>query len=282
MLSLLIAEDIAIIRSNIVKIITQEKPDIQPIIEASNGQEALSLVEQTRPDIILMDIKMPELNGLEATRLIHNRYPSIKIIILTAYDEFVYAQQAIRFGAADYILKPIRPNQLVVALSQVQNQIRQEQEQKEKLYQMAHHRQLLSTDHSPAKEENHQEHHNLTDQIESPVQQAITYIHNNLSHPELSLNMVANKVNLSASHLAFLLKTTLGVSYIQYVNYLRLEQSKILLKTTTISISAVAEMVGYATPSYFYRLFQRETDMTPTNYRQANSPHNGDEDLSRG
>ncbi|MCB9076951.1 MAG: response regulator [Anaerolineaceae bacterium] len=266
---LVVADDISIIRAHIVRIITQEKPEIQPIVEARNGQEALSLVDQTRPDIVLMDIKMPELDGLEATRLIRTRYPTIKTIILTAHDEFVYAQQALRLGAADYLLKPVRPNQLLVALSQVQNQIRQEQQQRENFYKLAHRQHLLLEDDSPAVKENFQTYQNLSTQDESPVQQAIDYIHNHLSQPELSLNVVANTVNLSASHLAFLLKATLGVSYIQYVTYLRLEQAKILLKTTTMNIATVAEMIGYANPAYFYRLFQRETHMTPTVYRHA-------------
>ncbi|HRV94404.1 MAG TPA: response regulator [Anaerolineae bacterium] len=281
---LVVAEDISMIRSHIVRIVTQEKPEIQPIVEARNGQEALSLVNQTRPDIVLMDIKMPELDGLEATRRIHIRYPDIKTIILTAHDEFVYAQQALRLGAVDYILKPIRPNQLVVALSQVQNQIRLEQQQKENFFEMAHRQHFLSGEDRPAEEENFQGHQSLSHQIETPVQQAIEYIHNNLSHPELSLNMVANTVNLSTSHLAFLLKATLGVSYIQYVTYLRLEQAKILLKTTTLNIATVAEMIGYTNPAYFYRLFQRETNMTPTVYRHADPTHrsNIDDPLQKG
>ncbi|MCB0211893.1 MAG: response regulator [Anaerolineae bacterium] len=284
--SLLVAEDISIIRSNVIKIITQEKPDIQPIIEATNGREAIRLVEQTRPDIILMDIKMPELNGLEATRLIHSRYPAIKTIILTAHDDFLYAQQALRLGAADYILKPVRPNQLLVALSQVQNQIRQEQKQRENIYKLAHRQQLRSEEEFSTLKEDFQGDYNVSPQAEGPVQQAIAYIQNNLSHPELSLNMVANAVNLSTSHLAFLLKTALGISYVQYVNYLRLEQAKLLLKTTHMSIAAVSEMVGYATPSYFYRLFQRETNMTPAHYRQGDATDNeevlsGDEEMGR-
>lgn len=281
---LVVADDISIIRSHIVRIITQEKPEIQPIVEARNGQEALSLIDQTRPDIVLMDIKMPELDGLEATRLIRTRYPTIKTIILTAHDEFVYAQQALRLGAADYILKPVRPTQLVVALNQVQNQIRQEQQQRQKFDEMAHRQQLLFGEDGLAKRENFQEHQRQSNPIESPVQQAIDYIHNHLSQPELSLNMVANTVNLSTSHLAFLLKATLGVSYIQYVTHLRLEQAKILLKTTSLNIATVAEMIGYANPAYFYRLFQRETNMTPTVYRHADPTHrsNIDDPLQKG
>lgn len=269
MSGILVADDISMIRTHVVKIVAREKPELQPIIEASDGQEALNLVRQTRPDIVLMDIKMPKLDGLQAIRLIQAEYPTIKTIILTAHDEFIYAQQAIRLGAADYILKPVRPTQLVVALTQVQARLRQEQQQQEKFAEMARHLQVLAEADRSAKRDDLQAQLDPATPGDGPVQQAIEYIRQNLSQPEISLNMVANAVNLSTSHLAFLLKTNLGVSYIKYLNYLRLEQAKILLKTTNFNIATVAEMVGYANPTYFHRLFQRETSMTPAAYRQA-------------
>lgn len=266
---LLVADDISIIRSHVAKIVAQEKPDLQPIVEASDGQQAISLARQIQPDIVLMDIKMPELDGLQATRLIRAEYPATKTIILTAHDEFDYAQQALRLGVSDFLLKPIRPTQLVMVLTQVHAHIRREQQYREKFDEMARHLQLLLRDDNPTKRRDFQEHKNLSDQNENPVQQAIEYIQKNLSQPHISLNMVANAVNLSPSHLAFLLKANLGMSYIKYVNYLRLERAKILLKTTTLNVAMVAEIVGYTNPSYFYRLFQRETKMTPTTYRQS-------------
>jgi two-component system response regulator YesN len=266
---LLVADDISIIRSHVARIVAREKPDLQPIVQASDGQEALSLVRQTRPDIILMDIKMPGLDGLQATKLIHAEYPATKTIILTAHDEFVYAQQALRLGAVDYIVKPVRPTQLVMVLTQVQAQIRLEQQRQEKFDEMARRLQLPPGEDRPAVRGDFQGPQDPAHQSNGPVQQAIAYIQQNLGQPEISLNMVASAVNLSTSHLAFLLKTNLGVSYIKYLNYLRLEQAKVLLKTTNLNIATVAEMVGYANPAYFYRLFQRETNMTPTAYRHA-------------
>jgi two-component system response regulator YesN len=88
---------------------------IQIIGEASNGREALELVHQIVPDLIIMDIKMPGINGLEATQLIKADYPAIEVIILTAYSKFSYSQKAIRAQAADYLLKPIQPQQLIDA-----------------------------------------------------------------------------------------------------------------------------------------------------------------------
>lgn len=90
-----------------------------PIIilgEAANGREALDKVQQLHPDLIIMDIKMPGIDGIEATRQIKTVYPGIEVIMLTAYGKFSYSQQAIKAQASDYLLKPIQPQQLIQAV----------------------------------------------------------------------------------------------------------------------------------------------------------------------
>jgi two-component system response regulator YesN len=84
--------------------------------EAASGREALDKVHQTRPDLIIMDIKMPGIDGIEATRQIKALYPATEVIILTAYGMFSYSQQAIKAQATDYLLKPIQPQQLIEAV----------------------------------------------------------------------------------------------------------------------------------------------------------------------
>jgi two-component system response regulator YesN len=89
---------------------------IKIIGEASNGRECLENVHHLHPDLIIMDIKMPGIDGIEVTRQIKSLYPSMEIIILTAYGKFSYSQQAIRAQATDYLLKPIQPQQLIDAV----------------------------------------------------------------------------------------------------------------------------------------------------------------------
>lgn len=84
--------------------------------EAASGREALEKVHHTRPDLIIMDIKMPGIDGIEATRQIKALYPATEVIILTAYGKFSYSQQAIKAQATDYLLKPVQPQQLIEAV----------------------------------------------------------------------------------------------------------------------------------------------------------------------
>ncbi|GAB4429704.1 MAG: hypothetical protein Kow0031_10310 [Anaerolineae bacterium] len=130
---LLVVDDIPIIRSTIARIVKTDKPSLYPVIQAATGEEAISQVRLHRPDIILMDIKMPRLDGLQAVTVIRNEHPAAKIIMLTAFEEFSYAQQALRLGAADYLLKPIRPNKLLEALSRVENQLSEERRRQQEM-----------------------------------------------------------------------------------------------------------------------------------------------------
>ncbi len=123
MTGLLVVDDIPIIRSTIARIVKSDKPALSPVIQAATGEEAISQARLHRPDIILMDIKMPRLDGLQAVSVIRNEHPTAKIIMLTAFEEFSYAQQALKLGAADYLLKPIRPNKLLEALTHAEDQI---------------------------------------------------------------------------------------------------------------------------------------------------------------
>jgi len=124
---LLIADDEAPVRSAITSIMARGGLDLGVIVEACNGEEAISLARRMRPSIVLMDVKMPGLDGLEATRTIRAEYPSTRIIILTAYDEFSFAQEALKLGTVDYLLKPVRPATLIEVLSRVQAQIHREE-----------------------------------------------------------------------------------------------------------------------------------------------------------
>ncbi len=124
---LLIVDDEDIVRQTIVSVVKSSGLDLHPLAEARTGQEAVTVAQHLRPSIILMDVRMPGMNGLEATRAIRNLVPEAKVIILTAYDEFSFSQEALRLGAVDYLLKPVRPGMLVETLTRIQAQLRQEQ-----------------------------------------------------------------------------------------------------------------------------------------------------------
>lgn len=111
----LIVDDHAMVRKGLAAFLLV-KMDLELAGEASNGEEALHLCEQLQPDVILMDLKMPKLDGVTATRAIKNRYPHIQVIALTSFQEKELVQEAIRAGATSYLLKNVSADDLAEAI----------------------------------------------------------------------------------------------------------------------------------------------------------------------
>lgn len=126
MIKLLIVDDEQIEREGMQAILEKGFPGIV-IKQAKNGRMAVEMTSEFQPDLILMDIKMPGMNGLEAVELISTDYPAVKFIMVTAFDTFDYMKQAIKLGVKDYVLKPSKASEIVVTVGKVIGQIEEEQ-----------------------------------------------------------------------------------------------------------------------------------------------------------
>jgi DNA-binding NarL/FixJ family response regulator len=115
MIRLLLVDDLVIFREGLAALINLES-DIEVVGEAGNGEEAILLAETLRPDVILMDVRMPICNGVEATKIIHQRFPWIRIMVLTTFDEDEYICQSLQNGALGYILKSTPSQQLATTI----------------------------------------------------------------------------------------------------------------------------------------------------------------------
>ena len=111
----LIAEDHAIVRQGI-RLLLDDQPDVEVVAEAADGRQAIALVEQVEPNVVLMDLAMPGINGLEATRTIKKRYPHVQVVALTVHESDEYFFQMIDAGAAGYVLKGADPSLLLEAI----------------------------------------------------------------------------------------------------------------------------------------------------------------------
>lgn len=118
MIRVLIADDQELIRQSL-SFVLDAQADITMVGTASNGREAIELVRKEKPDVVLMDIRMPEVDGVECTRLIKAAYPQIKVIILTTFDDDEYVFGALRYGASGYLLKGVSVSELANAVREV-------------------------------------------------------------------------------------------------------------------------------------------------------------------
>ena len=118
-ITVLLAEDHQIVREGFRSLLKSE-PDIEVVGEAQTGREAVALVKKLRPAVVVMDIAMPSLNGLEATRQIRKGFPDIKVIILSAHSDDAYVEQMIQLGASGFLLKQASSHSLAAAIREVQ------------------------------------------------------------------------------------------------------------------------------------------------------------------
>lgn len=117
-LRILLADDHAVVRQGF-KLILNQEPDLEVVGEAANGREATDLVETLKPDLVIMDIAMPEVNGVEATRLIRQNSPACKVLVLSMHRDAVYVRETLRSGASGYILKDSIDQDLLRAIRAV-------------------------------------------------------------------------------------------------------------------------------------------------------------------
>ncbi|RTE05605.1 response regulator [Paenibacillus whitsoniae] len=127
MYKLLLADDEEDVREGVVREIDWEAIGYEVIEKAENGKEALEMVERLQPDVVVTDIQMPFMNGLQLAEAIRERFPTIRIIILTGHDEFEYAQRAVKLHIDEYVLKPFSADELVRTLTKVKAHIQEEE-----------------------------------------------------------------------------------------------------------------------------------------------------------
>lgn len=133
MIKLLVVDDEEEIRTGISSVIDWEAYGIEICGEAENGRKALDLIERLSPDIILVDIRMPVMDGLQVIETLHSKNSPVRSVILSGYDDFSYAQRALKSGASDYLLKPCRPQEILETVLRIKTLIENENEREEKL-----------------------------------------------------------------------------------------------------------------------------------------------------
>lgn len=249
--SCIIVEDEVLIRNNLAKKINICSNSYDLLYEAKNGKDALDYIKSmsTLPSLVLTDIKMPICDGLELTRELYYNFPKIKVVLISGYDNFTYAQQAIKYHVHDYLLKPITDSLLTECLLNIKMK--------------------LDTEINFTQQEIYASQEYLSAEKMIRIVREYLLLH---YREEIDWELLSEKFNFSLSYLRKIFKQETSYTPTQYLTFLRMNEAKnLLLKAPDVTISAIGKIVGYEDQYYFSRIFKKQTGCYPSDYRTNNN-----------
>ena len=205
--------------------------------EAFHGKHALGILGHTAIEIIVTDMSMPQMNGVELIKAAKEQYPNVEIIVLSSYDDFAYVKEAMRLGARDYILKhEMKREDILRVINEAKSNITRDESK-----------------------------------YGIKISKAIKYMEQNFSK-NISVNDIANHVDLSPNYLSSIFRDEVGERLTEYLNKIRVERSKLLIREGILKNYEVAEQVGFENASYFGSTFKKITGLTISEFKNAKKP----------
>ncbi|WP_168120372.1 response regulator [Paenibacillus sp. HB172176] len=224
----------------------------------SNGMEALSATKALRPDIVLTDVQMPLMDGIELGQRVKKEFPAVQLIFMSNYDDFTFTRGALQLEAADYVLKPIRKDELNEVVAKVIGKLVREQTLRRERESL-----LMQYRESRALEQAGEEstyHEDIVDRIKEIVESRYA--------ETITVQEIAEAVYLSVSHVNKLFKEKTGSNIFEYLTEYRMEKAKEMLRKPDSLIYRVAEESGYVNKSHFCLVFKKHTGFSPSQYKR--------------
>lgn len=253
MLKVLVVEDEEMIRKGIVLAVDWAALDCVVVGEAANGLQALEAVERYAPSLIITDLKMPVMDGLEMLRQLRERGNNAFVIILTAYDSFAYAQTALRLGAVDFLLKPFHDGELEQAVTRLKQRMDRAGQGGEKGPAPLPLPELKKGDKSKY------------------VLEAMAYIGEHYHEPNIGVGAIAQHLGISEGHLSHTFKKETDYTLLNYLTRYRIHRAMELLRDCRLKVYEVAEQVGYRDIAYFSATFKKLVGMSPSEYQDVSN-----------
>ncbi len=249
----LIIDDENPVRIAVQKLVKWEEYNIDEVLMASNGKEGLEIMRIHEPTIIFLDIRMPIMNGLEFLEVAKDEYPGSQFIIVSGYDDFSYAQNALRYGATDYLLKPIDRESLNIAIEHALKKVSLYLEEK-KIEETANE---AETDMTPA--------------------QIVEMIHDYIDkhyYESIKISMFSDKYFFSKEYISRHFKTKYGYGIYEYVLKVRMDKAALFLQDEKIKVQEVGTKVGFSDNNHFSKAFKNYYNISPSEYRKEHITQN--------
>ncbi len=239
-LHVLLVDDEIMIREGFKRLFDWEAHDCEVVGEAGDGMEALTKIDALRPDIVIMDINIPIMNGLKVIQLSRIKHPGTAFVIVSGYDDFAYCREALRLQITDYILKPVNYEEFGSCIDNLKISLFERR---------------VSAAAEPEKQE------------ERTITGLTRYLQEHLAE-EISLSVLAEQFHLNPQYISQLFKSEIGVNFLAYLTNIRMEKAKKLLLSGSLSVAEVAEQAGYGDYRVFTKVFKKSEGITPSQYRR--------------
>ncbi len=234
-LKVLLVDDEVKIREGFKRLLDWEEHDLEVIGEASDGLEALSKIDEYKPNIVVVDINIPIMNGLKVIEMSKVRHPNTAFIIVSGYDDFNYCKQALKLQIADYLLKPVDYEEFGTVIDNLRISLYEKKIEED-----------------------------VDDHLINKIAQ---YIREHLDE-DISLNLLSDKFALNAQYISQLFKNQIGVNFLSYLTSIRMQKAKSLLLSSAKTIVEVSQAVGYNDYRVFTKVFKKHVGVSPSQYRK--------------
>lgn len=247
MSTVMIVEDELLEQDFLRSVVREELLPEDILLTCDNGTQAVHMARQHRPDVIIMDVLIPELDGLSAIAEIRKFLPATCITVLSAYSDFTYAQRAISLRVFEYLLKPVKPAE----------------------FKKVFRRMLDAALEAPAEQEEPPAEPSVEPKGERQffIEEALKYINEHFRE-RLTLESVASKVFVNPKYFSHVFKKEMSVSFTEYVIDLKIQYACKLLESTNYPAYRISFECGFSDPSYFNRVFCAQMNRTPQAYRK--------------
>lgn len=239
-LRVLLVDDEIMIREGFKRLFDWEAHNCEVVGEAADGMEALTQIDTLHPDIVIMDINIPIMNGLKVIQLSRIKHPDTAFVIVSGYDDFSYCREALRLQITDYILKPVNYEEFGTCIDNLKISLFEKR---------------VSAAAEPEKQE------------ERTITGITKYLQEHLEE-EMSLAILSEEFHLNAQYISQLFKNEIGVNFLTYLTNIRMENAKKLLLSTALSVAEVAERSGYGDYRVFTKVFKKNEGITPSQFRR--------------
>lgn len=254
MLKVLVIDDEVFVRKGIVMETDWASLGCMVAGEAANGLEGLEACHKYNPDLIISDIRMPKMDGIEMLKKLREEGNTVSVIFLTAYSDFEYARSALKLLAFDYLLKPFEDGELEEAVSRVREKLERERSESQR---QDEEKILISSGKTGGKS--------------GYIKEAVAYITEHYSDSNISLGSIAESLGISEGHLSHLFKKETDYTVMAYITRCRIREAMKLLTNRRYKVYEVAEMVGYKDITYFSSTFKKIVGVSPSEYQDSAS-----------